>query len=65
MGETYFIFTSNGWWGAGGTFVSEFKDAKSFTHEEAVAFCKRRFNAALGVSAVPVSENDVQQVMMK
>lgn len=62
MEKNYFIFTPNGWWGSAGTLVSEIKDAKAFTHEEAVEFCKRRYSEYAGFSAVPVAEDDIVRI---
>jgi hypothetical protein len=62
MGYTYLVYTPNGWWGNAGTYVSEIKDAKTFTLEEAVAFCKKRFNSHTGINAVPVAEGDILRI---
>ncbi len=65
MGQTYLVYTANGWWGKAGNYVSEIKDAKPFTQSEAILFCKTRYNPHTGVVAVPVAEDDVVRITSK
>lgn len=65
MEPTYLVYTAHGWWGKGGTYVSELKDAKEFRHDEAVTFCQKRFSPHTGVVAVPVFEDDAVRITSK
>lgn len=64
MGKTYYAYVAErGWWTNASGYSSEIKDAKSFTHEEAIEFCRRRYSKVSGqLAAFPISEDDVLAV---
>lgn len=69
MEEEYIIWSVklNAWWGQTSTYTSDYKQAKVFTKDKAVAFCKARFNGQLdaGLSVIPVSLTVMNEVMGK
>ena len=68
MTPSYYVFSLKmvNWWGLASVWTSDLKQAKLFTHEEAIAFCKKRYTANTdSLEAVPVSEDDVLAVKQK
>lgn len=69
MEREYIIWSMklNAWWGQTSTYTSDFKQAKVFTRDKAIAFCKARFNGQIdnGVTVIPVCRDDIQEVMAK
>lgn len=65
MTPTYYVYAGDkGFWGNGGTYVSQFRDAKEFTREAAIDFCRRRVNKAVGdMPCVPVPADDMREVL--
>lgn len=65
--ETYLVFGGNGFWGKNSQWVSEVKDAKLFTLDQAVEFCKKRYNSRVEgpLPALPVLEADALRVSSK
>lgn len=65
MSPVYYVYVfDRGWWGASGTYSSEVSKAMEMTHEQAVAFCKKRYSRMLGVSAVPVLQSDIVELAL-
>jgi hypothetical protein len=64
--EEYAIWSTklNSWWGQTSTYTSDFKQAKLFTRDKAIAFCKARFNGQLGegTTVIPVDTRMMQEI---
>lgn len=68
--DPYLVFSLKlqGWWSKSGTYTSTIDQARRFTRAEAIVFCQKRFTGELdadGLSAVPVAEKDVMEIMGK
>lgn len=67
--EEYVIWSTklNAWWGQTSTYTSDFKQARHFTRDKAVAFCKARFNGQIEdmTSCFPIEVSVVEEVMSK
>lgn len=66
MEELYYIFAGErGWWGTVGTYTTDLTQAKQFTKEKAIAFCRQRANAFGASIAMPVAESVAVEVRAK
>ena len=66
-GPVYIYFGDRGWWGKGGGYTSDIKQAQAMSYESAIKFCQSRYNSHIdnGVVCVPVHQNDVDRIMNK
>jgi len=63
MDRSYLVYSAQGWWGSG-TFTSDLTLAKRFTREEAIDFCRRRYNPLGSVTiTVAVDEADILEIL--
>lgn len=65
--QAYIYFGDRGWWGKGGGYTSDLKQAQSMGLEQAVKFCQSRYNPNLndGLICAPVRVSDVDQIVNK
>lgn len=66
MSTIYLVYIpERGWWTKASGYSSEIKDAKEFTHTEAIDFCKKRYNPVGALGGFPVAEADIAAVSTK
>ena len=67
MEPTHLVFSGNGFWGRNSQWVSYIEEAKLFTEEAAIEFCKRRYTTRIEgpMPACPVLEVDARKVQAK
>jgi hypothetical protein len=61
----YYIIGPKGFWSTGSAFTSDREQAKQFTYNMAVDFCKRRLGSEPGLACYPVPVATVSEIHRK
>lgn len=63
----YYVFNvkMQAWWLTGSVWGTALKEARQFSHEEALKFCRTRFTSTDGVQCFPVSASDLAAIVAK
>ena len=60
-----FSLTLSAWWGNNSVYTSSLADARQFTYDDAIKFCKKHYDNQSGLGAVPVSLEAIDAVRNK
>lgn len=67
MNYTHYVWSIklSAWWGRGSAYTSDMKQAKPYTHAEAIEFCRKHVALDGGLAAVPVRIEDIEELLKK